>query len=108
MSRQRPLGSAEKVCLQRLSARGGTWTEGEKPLWESKHWTLELLAALTIKGMVSEVKPGQEYRLTADGTAQADGLGFEISMPSPISGQTPVHFDESGSYRLPSPSRRPY
>lgn len=108
MSRQRPLGSAEKACLERLMARGGRWADGDKPLWESKHWTLELLAALAIKGMVNEVKPGKEYKLTAAGTAQAEGLGIGDLMSPPVPRQSPVHFPLPGSYRLPSPSRRPY
>jgi hypothetical protein len=91
MTRSKPVGSAEAVVLQRLAANDGKWAVGDRPLWESQYWTLQLLGSLTRKGLVSEVVPDEHYVLT--------GEGFEGRAPG-VSPQTPAS-QHGQAVRLP-------
>jgi hypothetical protein len=71
MTRRAPLGTAEQAVLVALSDRGGVWSADDRPLWESRHWTLTLLNTLTFKGLVQEVECNQRYRFTDQGRAIA-------------------------------------
>jgi hypothetical protein len=68
-SRSKPLSSAEQAVLRKLIARGGTWANGDTPLWESRYWTLHLLNRLASQGLVSEVEQDRKYQATRDGLA---------------------------------------
>lgn len=67
MTRQRPVGTAEREVLQGMELIGGEWHKGNAPLWESEHWTLTLLRSLAVKGYVEEVVPDGHYRLNGLG-----------------------------------------
>lgn len=75
--RERPLGTAEKTALLALLNRGGTWSKGDKPLWESAYWTIELLCGLIRKGMATEVAIGKQYELSEQGLRKAAQLHME-------------------------------
>ena len=66
-SSSKRLSSAEHTVLLRLMERGGTWTTGERPLWESRYWTLRLLNKLASTGLVEEVEQDTKYSLTRQG-----------------------------------------
>lgn len=70
MPRMTALGSAERAVLAGLYANGGTWSASKRPLWESRHWTLRILAALTRRGLVREVVPDVQYEITKEGERQ--------------------------------------
>lgn len=64
------LGSAERIVLVKLSEWGGVWRTGNRPLWESAHWTLTLLNTLTSKGLVKELESNTRYELSELGHAK--------------------------------------
>lgn len=74
MRRTSPLGSAEKEVLVGLAKRGGSWAHGDRALWESRQWTIQLLQALTLKELVTEVVYDKQYKLTARGQRVASEL----------------------------------
>lgn len=74
LGRERPLGTAEKSALLALMNRGGSWAKGDKPLWESAYWTIELLCGLIRKGMVVEVAVNRQYELSKQGLHKAAEL----------------------------------
>jgi hypothetical protein len=71
MTRRAPIGTAEQAVLVALSDRGGVWAAGDRPLWESNHWTLKLLNTLTGKGLVQELEYNQRYGFTDQGRVTA-------------------------------------
>jgi hypothetical protein len=76
MTRKDTLGSAEGAVLAALlGRRGHAWAADDRPLWESRHWTLTLLNTLTSKGLVDELDPNKRYELTAEGRAKAAEIG---------------------------------
>lgn len=90
MTRKRPVGSAESAVLLRLANLGGRWTEKDKPLWESMHWTRVLLGALAGKGLVDELVPGVSYALSQEGVDLVHEYGPYVS-PRSVQGNGVVH-----------------
>lgn len=107
MTRQRPIGSSEKEMLARLFRNGGRWQVGERALWENKHWTLQLLKSLSLKGYVDEAAPDRQYQLTEPGLRVALVWGTRDAEPPPARRRQPVHFPEQGNGRRASALRRP-
>lgn len=75
LGRPRPLGTAEKAVLCELVTQGGSWSTADRPLWESRHWTLKLLCGLIPKGMVTEVVRDEQYEISAKGLAVVVKMG---------------------------------
>jgi hypothetical protein len=74
-SRNERISSAEATVLVRLAATtNGRWESGERPLWESRYWTLRLLNILAGKGMVTEVVIDETYEITRDGLRRSKSL----------------------------------
>lgn len=107
MTNRRLLGTAEKEVLKNLYRNGGKWEEGNRRLWENKHWTLTLLASLVVKGYVDEVEPDKQYRLAPEGFQLVVDQGICVPTPTPTRRQEPVHFPRQGSIRRVSTLRRP-
>lgn len=69
--RKKPVGSAEICALRRLLATDGVWSSQDRPLWESKYWTTQLLCSLSQKGLVKEVVADEQYEITPAGVEAA-------------------------------------
>lgn len=61
------LSSAEADTLVRLANRGGVWSTGHRPLWESRYWTVHLLNMLARRGLVAELEADRRYEISRDG-----------------------------------------
>lgn len=66
-SSSKALSSAEYTVMERMYHRGGSWTAGDLPLWENRHWTLHLLNVLAVRGLVDEVERDTRYDLGRKG-----------------------------------------
>ena len=76
MSRSKILGSGEMAVLRGLHYNRGQWVSEDGALYDSKYWTLRLLASLTGKGLVDEVVPEEHYKLTKAGVELQAQWGF--------------------------------
>jgi hypothetical protein len=70
MAKQIRLGDAERETLVALERRGGNWTTADRALWDSRHWTLQLMASLSRKGCV-QVTGVDTFAITPQGRAVA-------------------------------------
>lgn len=82
MTREKPVGSAERSVLEWLARNSGRWTEDDGTVWESKFWTLQLLVALAAKGLVNEVVAGAHYELSPKGNQLLVGQVFGGTVPN--------------------------
>jgi hypothetical protein len=61
----RRLGDAERQALAALIECGGRWTAEDRPLWDNRYWTEQLLISLARKGFVM-VMADRSYRAVTD------------------------------------------
>lgn len=93
------LGQAEKAALIAMVQRGGVWEKESKWVWESTHWTVELMDSLSRKGFAEPLEPGARYQLTAQGKALATELLLPFVQIHAQRRSQPVQLPRQGSYR---------
>lgn len=75
---QRPLGDNQRTILRKLVQRQYYARDGEW-VWVSHGATLYVLNALVRRGLVYYDPSDESYRLTSDGMAMTERLGYSLS-----------------------------
>jgi hypothetical protein len=98
--RQVTLGSAEKAVLLAMLQRRDVWSKASGWVWESAHWTVQLMGALERKGLVQPLVPDEQYQLTARGKGVATELLLPFVQIHEQKRTRPVSLPPTGSYRV--------